>query len=101
LSNVDKLTALADYKLPIFLRDEGILEYSVELAEIIDNKLEIPAKSEYEIELRACTIWAVEEIKNIFAEMGVQMLSKEINDYIWLASSNAKSNHHRTRTTAY
>lgn len=63
LKNTNELTACADYKLPKVLRQLGIIEYKKELAEKIDKKIELYKGSEEEIEIRACTIWANEFIK--------------------------------------
>jgi hypothetical protein len=101
LENADKLTALADYKLPVPLRDAKILTYSPELEQMIDNKQLIQKESNYEIEIRANTIWAVENIRNNLSAIGINLHRKEINDYLWLVASKYSTEHHRTRTTAY
>lgn len=91
-----ELTALADYILPRKLREEGILAYSQELATIIDSKQPIPAKSNYEVEIRTATIQAVEQMK-----AHTTLTSADINDHLWLNGNPAKTEHHRTRTTDY
>src|SRR5581483_11189983 len=63
LTNLDKLTAFADYKIPQILREAGVIIYSEDLAELIDNYHEIPAGSKYETEIRAATVWGVELVK--------------------------------------
>lgn len=57
----------ADYRVPQTLRLVGIFEYSTKLAELIDTSSdtvvhELPYSSAYEIEIRACTVVAVEMI---------------------------------------
>lgn len=101
IENEHSLTALADYILPRKLRDEGVLEYSPSLAKTIDYKILIPAKSRFEMELRANTIHAVEQIKNTLHKDGLKLSSKEINDYLWLTGDQEKTTYHRTRTTDY
>jgi len=101
LENADRLTALADYKLPVPLRDSKILSYSDELARIIDNKQLISKGSGYEVEIRANTIWAVEGIKDYLCDKGIKLNRKEINDYLWITADKHNAAHHRTRTTAY
>jgi hypothetical protein len=98
--NFDKLTAFADYKLPQILRHEGLMVYSNELADKVDNMELIPAGSEEEIEIRANTIWSVELIR--------QELNKysagEIDNAIWLISqdqSKIEKPYHRTYTIYY
>jgi len=104
LKNVDQLTACADYKLPQILRKVGILEYTTALAEKIDNKSEIPHNSLEEVEIRANTIWAVENIKEEVKKRNPQILSFEVNDHLWLATQekfDGEKPYHLTRTTAY
>ncbi len=104
LKNVNYLTACADYKLPQILRKLQILEYTKELAEKVDTKIEIFHNSREEIEIRANTIWAVEFIKNIIKSKHPKINSFEINDYLWLATQKKFTNdkpYHRTRTIAY
>lgn len=104
LKDVDTLTACADYKLPQILRKFGVLEYSPELAEKIDNKTTIPHNSEQEVEIRANTVWAVELIKENLKAKHLKVSSMDINDFLWLASQNKLADdkpYHRTLTTAY
>jgi hypothetical protein len=104
LKNIDQLTACADYKLPQILRKKGILKYSTELSDKIDNKIEIPHNSREEIEIRANTIWAVEYIKTEVLKNDPRILSTEINDHLWLSTQEKFPDdkpYHRTRTTAY
>jgi len=99
LRNIRTLTACADYKLPQVLRRYGILRYSPNLAEVIDNKIEIPHGDSREIEIRANTLHAIELIKE---KIGAS--SSEINDYVWLEGQiklPTDKPYHRTRTTAY
>jgi hypothetical protein len=101
LSHLDELTALADYILPRKLEEEGILKYDSDLSNKIRNQELIPAKSTYEIEIRANTIWAVEKLKHKLHSKNIILNSKEINDYLWITGNDCKTNHHRTRTTSY
>jgi hypothetical protein len=96
--NTDKLTACADYILPMVLRHREILVYSQDLAEKVDNKKEIAKDSTEEIEIRANTIWAVELIAK---KSGLSAM--QVNDCLWLAGDSVPQEHyyHRTRTTAY
>lgn len=101
--NVDysHLVGCADYKIPQVLRDLGILEYDEELSSLIDNKIEILENSDYEIEIRANMIVAIEEIKN---RLNDDIHSIDINDAIWLLGQDKtkkKKPYHLTRTTSY
>ncbi len=59
-TDLDQLTAFADYKVPQVLRHFGVLEYSPSLAVRVDKQELLAPGSEEEIELRAATIWACE-----------------------------------------
>jgi hypothetical protein len=61
-SNAASLTMFADYRVPQILRELNILKYSDQLAQLIDSEVELEYSSEYEVEIRALTIVAVEEI---------------------------------------
>jgi hypothetical protein len=103
LDNMDKITACADYKLPLILNNLGILEYTPELSQKINNKVEIQKYSAEETELRASVIWAVEFIKEEVKKRNPQIMSFQINDDLWLATQGNKilNPYHRTRTIAY
>jgi len=104
LKNVDKLTAFADYKLPQILRKLGILKYSRELAYKIDNKIQIPAGSKEEIEIRANTIYAVELMKKELKTKIPNITSIDIDSYLWLLGqkkSPTDKPYHRTLTIFY
>lgn len=104
LKSTQQLTACADYKLPKVLRQLGILEYSKELAEKIDNKIEILKDSEEEIEIRANTIWANELIKQKLKKSIPKIDTMHINDHLWLLGQIKSLNdkpYHLTRTIDY
>lgn len=62
---LEKLTALADYKIPQILREFGILEYNINLANKIDSGILIDKDSKEEIEIRANTVWAIELLRQL------------------------------------
>jgi hypothetical protein len=104
MKNIDKLTACADYKLPQILRRIGVLSYSEDLAERIDNMVMIAKDSEEEIEIRANTVMAVEMLKDAIQETCPEVNSIHINDFIWLlgqTKSDEDKPYHRTRTCKY
>lgn len=104
IKNTFNLLAGADYKLPQVLREFGIFEYSNELKELIDNKIELKHDSEMEIELRANTIYAVELIRKVLNAKGIKLSSMSIGTSIWLLSKKEEyKNHpyHLTETIYY
>jgi hypothetical protein len=103
-SDIGKLTAFADYKLPQVLRELGIISYDSELAAKVDGFQYLQPGCEQEVEIRAMTIWAVEEIKNAFDRMGRKVTSPQVDNWLWqLGQFDTFRNHpyHRCRTIFY
>lgn len=102
-SDIDKLTAFADYKIPQILNNFGVLEYSDKLLKIIKEKKEIKAGSKNEVEIRANTIWAVEFLKEFLKRKGKKLKSFEIDNLLWDIAKTIKMEipHHITRTIFY
>lgn len=103
-TDIEQLTAFADYKLPQVLRQLGILRYSSTLAEKIDRREELESGSEAEIEIRAHTIWAVELLKREMEKLGRSLRSFEIDWLLWNLGQRAEFRqkpYHRTRTIFY
>lgn len=103
LTDMEQLTAFADYKLPQVLRHFGVLEYLPALAQRIDAQELLEAGSEEEVELRAATIWACELLRRELARHGRIMTAAEIDLRLWLLGQNssAMQPYHRTRTIYY
>ncbi|GCF07680.1 queuosine 5'-phosphate N-glycosylase/hydrolase [Dictyobacter arantiisoli] len=103
ITNQDQLTIFADYKLPQVLRDYNVLEYQTELAQRVDNQELIPAGSEEEVEIRACTIWACELLRRALQQQGRRVTAAEIDMRLWLLGQQSDAMHpyHRTRTIYY
>lgn len=103
-SDLDQLTAFADYKLPQLLRRAGALVYAPELARQVDSYTPIPSGSEPEIAIRAATIWAVELLRRALAHRGILRPASAIDYRLW-AESQVKlpdeKPYHRTRTVYY
>jgi hypothetical protein len=102
--DLDQLTAFADYKLPQVLRYYGALVYSPALAARIDRREELPAGSPEEIEIRAATVWAVEELAHRLAAAGQPMPAWQIDWALWNLGQELPPDappYHRTRTIFY
>jgi hypothetical protein len=102
--DLDQLTAFADYKLPQLLRALGILEYSSELAHKVDSFELLPAGCEEELEIRAATVCAVDELRSRLAIKGLDLSVYAIDWWLWDISHDSqyeKHPHHRTRTIFY
>lgn len=103
-TDIEDLTAFADYKLPQVLRELGITSYDPELAEKVDGFRYLEPGCEQEIEIRAMTIWAVEEIKKAFLQAGRKVRSTEVDNWLWqLGQLDDFRQHpyHRCRTIYY
>ncbi|MQM10217.1 hypothetical protein Taro_043109 [Colocasia esculenta] len=97
------ITIFADYIVPAVLRQLGVLKYSVDLSNAIDAKKEITSGSEEEIELRACSVHAVEKMRELLElKFGKQVLSIDIDLWLWSFGIQTPSMpHHRTLSIYY
>ncbi|HTK08014.1 MAG TPA: queuosine salvage family protein [Ktedonobacteraceae bacterium] len=103
LTQLEQLTAFADYKLPQVLRHYNVIEYEPALAERIDKQELIPADSEEEVEIRAATIWACELLRQEMQRHGYSHTAAEIDQLLWHMGqvSTHMRPYHRTRTIYY
>lgn len=102
-SDVNESTVAADYVLPKGLRDMGILTYEKSLANKVDNGILIPADTLEELEIRASTIHACNEVVGLLNEKyGKNINAWHLDAKIWSeARKNKETKHHLTRTIAY
>ncbi|KAH9663918.1 Queuosine salvage protein [Citrus sinensis] len=63
--DIGSITMFADYVVPAVLEQLGVLKYSSRLANIIETNNEISSGSEEEVELRACSVYAVEKMREL------------------------------------
>ncbi|HTK04667.1 MAG TPA: queuosine salvage family protein [Candidatus Eisenbacteria bacterium] len=104
LANADKLTCFADYKLPQLFHADGIFAYAPALDASVRGLKELVEGSEEEVEIRACTIDAVERLKGMLAARGRNLSAREIDWLLWNESiipGRLSVPHHRTITTSY
>jgi hypothetical protein len=101
--DVEELTCFADYKLPQALRHLGALEYSDHLARRVDDWVELEPGSPEEVEIRAATVVAVEELRERLAATGRNLTAVELDWILWDFSQGLfpVRPHHRTRTVFY
>ena len=95
-TDVDRLTAFADDRLPHVLRHDGVLAYAPELAARIDAGEELQHGEDAEVELRACAVHACE---GLAAAAGVP--PRLLDNWLWHRGRDRPGRPHRTRTTAY
>ncbi|XP_014519503.2 queuosine salvage protein [Vigna radiata var. radiata] len=101
--DVGSLTIMADYIVPAVLRQLGVLKYSSALASTIESSGEIGPGTEEEVELRACSVHAVEKMRELISKKsGRQVLSVELDLWLWAAGVQCTSlQHHRTLSIYY
>ena len=102
--DLHRLTIFADNLVPHVLRVDGVLTFSPELVERINNVDDITANTQPEIEIRAVAVHAVEQLRAALAGHGVQRTSAELDLLLWTRGGEGRYKaikRHRTRTTAY
>jgi len=101
--DLDYLTCFPDYKIPQALNNFGILEYSKSLERKIKNRDTIPVGSSREVEIRACTVWAVEYLKEELGRLGRKISAVEVDWILWNKTKEMqmKKPYHLTKTIFY
>lgn len=104
LEDVDKMTAFADYIVPVALRLLRIVSYSTELEHAINSYQMIPRDSRQEVEIRAHCIYATallcEEI-NVIRPKDQQIIIPQIDARLWTHYHTTWWPHHLTKTIMY
>ena len=75
-NDIGSITIMADYIVPAVLQQLGVLRYSSTLASTIEANSEIGPGSEEEVELRACSVHAVEKMR--------ELISLKLGKPVWL-----------------
>ncbi|KAI4330251.1 hypothetical protein MLD38_028551 [Melastoma candidum] len=101
--DISSITMFADYIVPSVLRQLGVLKYSSALASSIEANRVIASGTEEEVELRACSVYAVEKMKELMnKKWGKQVLSAELDLWLWSCGVQCPSlQHHRTLSIYY
>lgn len=102
--DLGELTAFADYKVPQVLHHLGILRYAPALHDRLARREEIPAGSPEEVEIRAATIWGVEELRRALASRGHALDAYQVDWLLWDEGQRLPAGtlpYHRTRTIFY
>ncbi len=104
LEDLDKMSAFADYIVPVALRLLGITCYSTELEQAINSFQMIPRDSACEVEIRAHCIYAsallAEEI-NLIRPSNQQIIIPQVDARLWTHYHTTWWPHHLTRTIMY
>jgi hypothetical protein len=104
LDDPEKMSAFADYIVPVALRLLGITSYSKELEHAINTHQLIPRDSRQEIEIRAHCLYATalltEEI-NKLRSAKEQVIIPQIDARLWTHYHTTSWPHHLTKTIMY
>jgi hypothetical protein len=104
LDDPDKMTAFADYIVPVALRLLGVTGYSKELETAIETHQLIPRDSRQEIEIRAHCLYATallaEEINKLRGPKE-QVIIPQIDARLWTHYHTTSWPHHLTKTIMY
>jgi hypothetical protein len=103
-TDLDQLTAFADYKLPQILRHMGLLTYIASLAERVQNNFLLIPGGREEVEIRANTVWAVELLRRALARHGSTLRAFELDWWLWNESQRFGPDdrpYHRARSAFY
>jgi len=74
--DIGSVTIFADYIVPAVLRQLGVLKYSSALMNTIEANNEIVSGTEEEVELRACSVYAVEKMRELMSrKLGKQVIT--------------------------
>jgi putative queuosine salvage protein len=104
LRDLDRLTAFADYIVPAALRVLGITHYSDELEETVRAGRLIEADSSWEVEIRAHTLYACEELTRRVNELRppeLRVIVPQVDARLWVPFHRTHYPHHLTRTIFY
>jgi Potential Queuosine, Q, salvage protein family len=116
-SDIDQLTMFADYRVPVVLREMGILTYAPALAERVDGKVELSAGGMEEVEIRAASVVAVERLRRAVHSRALALAGSiqdatrltpphalQVDWFLWTEGERQRERHpphHRTRTIFY
>lgn len=107
--DISLLTVFADYRIPQLLRHENVLHYSEQLSQLITTEELINSGSCMEIEIRAATIVAADQILRILKnEKQMKAQGCGLDYYLWRtaveiseSSCSAVEPFHRCRSIFY
>lgn len=104
LDDPQKMTAFADYIVPVALRLHGITSYSEKLEQAIHSHQLVPRDSRWEIEIRAHCIYAtavLTEQINKLRPSDKQVIIPQIDARFWTHFHTTTWPHHLTQTIMY
>lgn len=104
LTDLDQMTAFADYIVPVGLEVLGIVHYSPALAETIAAGRMVERDSTQEVEIRAHTVTAIALLTdaiNLIRPADRQVVMAQVDARLWTHYHTTFRPHHLTRTIMY
>lgn len=104
VADLDRMTAFADYIVPVALRLMNILTYTPELEDAIGRGDHIPANSAEEVEIRAHTLYAtalLTDAVNRIRPPAQALVVPQVDFRLWKSYHATFWPHHLTRTIMY
>ena len=104
LEDPEKLTAFADYIVPVALRVLGITSYSSRLEETIQQRRLLEKGGSQEVEIRAFMIWGchlLTQAINRLRPTDRTIVAAQLDSRLWTQYHAGHWPHHLTQTTAY
>jgi len=103
--DINRLTAFSDNLLPYVFRADGLMRLKPELEEKINNGEPISKGSTEEVEIRACTIYVVEELNKLANDVIGVFSPRQLDFYLWNRGQKLKKTspllRHRCETVFY
>lgn len=108
-NDIDKITMFADYRVPQILHTLGCISYSPPLEKRIRNYGIIEPGHSWELQIRGCSIWAIELLRREIlklqpdAKVNAILLDFFLYDFAKEKEKNGEEAipHHRTRSIWY
>lgn len=104
VTDLDRMTAFADYIVPVALRLMDIVSYTPELEDAIGRGDHIPANSAEEVEIRAHTLYAtalLTDAINRIRPPSQALVVPQVDFRLWKTYHATFWPHHLTRTIMY
>ena len=93
---LQQLPVPADYQIPKMLRHYGLIEFSDELASLVDNSVPLSENSEMELNIRATTVLACEMLAQ-----GNDCSVDVVDAYLFMKRKERDALHHLCVTERY
>ena len=104
VADLDRMTAFADYIVPVALRLMGVMSYAPELEAAINRGDHIPRDSAAEVEIRAHTLYAtalLTDAINRIRPASLALVVPQLDFRLWKSYHATFWPHHLTRTIMY